>query len=81
MLDLFEAEGKKTSSNQRFKFWEHQNHPVLLDSNLLYNHKLNYLYCNLVTAGFINKPWHWKYSSAIDYMTNDKDLPDLVFLE
>ena len=23
MLNLFEAEGKKSSSNQRFKFWEH----------------------------------------------------------
>jgi len=34
-----------------------------------------------VTAGFVNEPWHWKYSSAVDYMTNDKGLLDLVFLE
>jgi len=48
MLNLFEAEGKKSSSNQRFKFWSRKqsdgkNHPVLLDSDLLYNQKLNYL--------------------------------------
>lgn len=27
-----EAEGKKSSSNFRFKFWEHENHPVILYS-------------------------------------------------
>jgi len=48
MLNLFEAEGKKGSSNQRFKFWSRKqsdgkNHPVLLDSDLLYKQKLNYL--------------------------------------
>ena len=48
MLNLFEAEGKKSSSNQRFNFCSRKqsdgkNHPVLLDSDLLYNQKLNYL--------------------------------------
>jgi hypothetical protein len=84
MLNLFEAEGKKSSSNQRFKFWSRKqsdgkNHPVLPDSDLLFNQKLNYLHWNPVTAGFVNEPWHWKYSSAIDYMTKDNGLLDLVF--
>ena len=39
ILNLFEVEGKKSSSNQQFKFWEHENHPVFLDSDLLYNQK------------------------------------------
>ena len=81
MLNLFEAEGKKSGSSHRFKFWQHENHPVLLDSDLLFNQKINYLHWNPVTAGFENEPWHWKYSSAIDYMTKDKGLLDLVFLE
>ena len=81
MLNLFEVEGKKSSSNQRIKFWQHENHPVLLDSDLLFNQKLNYLHWIPVAAGFVNEPWHWKYSSAIDYMTNDKGLLGLVFLE
>ena len=81
MLNLFKGEGKKSSSNQRFKFWQHENHPVLLDSDLLFNQKFNYLHWSPVTAGFVNEPWHWKYNSAIDYMTKDKGLLDLVFLE
>jgi hypothetical protein len=47
----------------------------------LYNQKLNYLHSNPVTAGIVSEYWHWKYSSAIDYLTNDKDLLDLVLLE
>ncbi len=81
MLDLFEAEGKKSSSNFRFKFWEHENHPVLLDSTNIFNQKINYLHCNPVTAGFVTEPWHWKFGSAVDYMTEGKGLLDLVMLE
>ena len=41
----------------------------------------DYLHCKSVTAGFVTEPWHWKYSSAVDYMTKVKGLLDLVFLE
>jgi len=58
MLNLFEAEGKMRSSIQRFKFWQHKNHPVLVDGDLLSNQKLSYLHWNSVTAGFVNEPWH-----------------------
>ena len=53
MLNIFEMEGKKCSSNFRFKFWEQENHPLLLDSVLVFNKPLNYLHWNLVTAGFV----------------------------
>lgn len=81
MLNLFEAEGKKSSSNQCFKFWEHENHPVLLDSDILYNQKLNYLHWNPVTAGFVTEPCHWIYSSATDYFTDKKGLLDIIILD
>jgi putative transposase len=29
--------------------------------------KLNYIHQNPVVSGFVLEPWHWKYSSAIDY--------------
>lgn len=80
ILNLFEAEGKKSSSNFRFKVWQHENHPVLLNSADLFNQRLHYLHGNPVAAGFVTEPWHWKYSSAIDYMTTEKGLLDLVLL-
>ena len=81
LLQCFEAEGKKSSSNFKYKFWEHENHPVLLDSTEMYNQKLHYIHQNPVTAGFVSESWHWLYSSAVDYHTNEKGLLDLVILE
>jgi hypothetical protein len=81
LLNLFEAEGKKSSSNFRFKFWEHENHPIQLDSDVIFNQKINYLHWNPVTAAFVTEPWHWRYSSAIDYMMGQKGLLDIVMLE
>ena len=80
LLEIFEFEGKKCSSNVRFKFWKHENHPVLLDSELLYNQRLNYLHWNPVTAGFVIEPWHWKHSSAVDYYTDEPGLLKLTIL-
>jgi putative transposase len=28
---------------------------------------VDYIHNNPVEAGFVIEPWHWKYSSAIDY--------------
>ena len=81
MHNLLEAAGKKNSSNFRFKLWQHENHPILLDSDVMFNQRLNYLHWNPVTAGFVSEPWHWKCSSAIDYMTDQNGLLDLVMLD
>jgi len=51
----------------------------LLNSDILYNQKLNYLHWHLATAGYVNEPWHWKYSSAVDYMASDKGRLTRIF--
>jgi putative transposase len=42
LLHTFKKAGKKSSSNFTYKFWEHENHPVLLDITEMYNQRLNY---------------------------------------
>ncbi len=37
MLDLFEKNGLKNKSNYRFQFWEHENHPILLDTEIKFS--------------------------------------------
>jgi len=81
LLHTFAAEGKKSSSNFKHKFWEHENHPVLLNSTEMYNQRLNYLHWNPVTAGFVAEPWHWIYSSATDYFSEKKGPLDLIILD
>ena len=79
MLDIFEKHGNQNKSNYRFQFWQHENHPVLLDDySNKYAQRLLYLHNNPVRAGFVSKPEDWKYSSAIDYYTNKKGLLKLV---
>ena len=41
--------------------------PIELWSNEVIEQKVNYIHNNPVEAGFVSEPWHWKYSSAIDY--------------
>ncbi len=56
MLAIFERHGKQNKSNYRFQFWQHENHPVLLDNfSDNYMQRLHYLHENPVRAGFVNK--------------------------
>jgi REP element-mobilizing transposase RayT len=81
MLDLFEKNGKN-KKNYRFQFWQHENHPVLLDNEKMYDQRFNYLHENPVRAGFVRAPEDWQYSSAIDYYEQSgKGLLDLVRLD
>lgn len=82
MLDVFEKNGKANKSNYHFQFWQHENHPALLDINKMLEHRLTYLHQNPVRSGYVLLPEHWLYSSAIDYYTsNQKMLLDLGTLE
>ncbi|HZK71232.1 MAG TPA: transposase [Clostridia bacterium] len=82
MLDLFEKNGQLQKSNFRFQFWEHENHPVLLNNIEIYRQRFNYLHENPVRAGFVKQPQDWKHSSAIDYYTeNGKGLLELIRLD
>jgi len=40
----------------------------------MYNQRLDYIHSNPVNAGFVDEPWHWKYSSAMDYYSDKKGL-------
>jgi hypothetical protein len=39
-----------------------------------------YLHHNPVKAGLVWEPWHYKYSSGIDYYTKEKGLLELVLI-
>ena len=82
MLDLFEKNGQRMKSNFRFQFWQHENHPILLNTKEMYNQRLIYLHENPERAGYVKHPVDWKYSSAIDYYTEEgKGLLELVRLD
>ena len=58
------------------QFWQHDNRPIELWSQDVLEQKVDYTHNNPVMAGLVLEPWHWKYSSAIDY-SGGKGLIDL----
>jgi putative transposase len=74
MLNIFGFTGRNNSSNKDFQFWKQDYHPITLDSGEKLRQRLNYLHENPVRSGLVWEPWHYRYSSAIDYCTTEKGL-------
>lgn len=81
MMQRFTLAGKANSNNDNFQFWQQDNHPLLLLNPAIAHQKLDYIHYNPVTAGFVEIPEHYLYSSARDYYTSKKGLLDIIILE
>ena len=80
MLWMFERAGKKSSNNERYQFWQHDNHPIELVNTHMLKQRLDYLHENPVRAGFVEKAEDWIYSSAADYYCEKKGLIELNYV-
>jgi REP element-mobilizing transposase RayT len=80
MLWFFEREGKGNPNNEKYQFWQQGNHPIELWSNDVIDQKLDYLHNNPVTAGWVDEPEHYLYSSAKDY-SGGKGLIDIILMD
>ena len=67
MLNAFSKAAAASSNNKNYEVWQSHNKPIELWTPHVINQKVEYIHCNPVEAGFVNDPWHWRYSSAIDY--------------
>ena len=80
MLNLFSYSGKNNNNNKAFQFWKQDYHPIELDTVEKMKQRLDYLHENPVRSGLVWDPWHYKYSSAIDYYTNEHGLIKMELL-
>lgn len=80
MLQIFETAGEQNSSNKTYQFWQQDNQPKEIFSQDFANQKLAYIHNNPVTAGIVNKPEDYIYSSARDYYRTRKGLLDIEFI-
>jgi putative transposase len=81
MLWMFERAGKKISSNDKYQFWQHDNHPIELTTQLMLKQRLDYLHQNPVRAGIVYEPQEYIYSSAIDYFTTKRGFIEIDHLQ
>ncbi|MHA6249737.1 REP-associated tyrosine transposase [Pontibacter sp. CAU 1760] len=80
LLWLMRSAGELSPKHEEYRLWQEGYHPILLHNNQLMEQKLNYLHRNPVTAGYVNEPEHWKYSSALDY-AGGKGRLDITFIQ
>ena len=79
LLWFFEREGRQNPSNEIYQFWQQGNHPIELWSDSVIDQKLDYIHNNPVTAGWVDEPEHYLYSSARDY-ADIKGLIDVILM-
>jgi len=60
--------------------WQQHNHPIELSNQKMLSERLKYLHDNPMKAGFVEKPEHWLYSSAVDYCGR-KGMLDVTLIE
>ncbi len=53
------------------QLWTHHNHAVELSTNEMIDTRLDYIHNNPVKAGWVEKPEHYLYSSARNYIDMD----------
>lgn len=80
MINMFDFAGKTNNDNLYFQFWKQYYHPIELNTAKRCQKALDYLHNNPVKAGLVWEPWHYKYSSGIDYYTNEKGLLKLEMI-
>ena len=78
--DIFSYAGKSNINNKDFQFWKQDYHPIELNTNEKIKQRLNYLHENPVRSGLVWEPWFYKFSSAMDYYTNEHGLLKIAAL-
>ena len=80
MLWMFKRAGRHNPNNETYQFWQQDNHPIELSSNLMVHQRLDYLHNNPVEAGLVDYPPHYLYSSARDYYTEERGLVPVILI-
>jgi len=80
MLWLFNRAGKHNSNNEKYQFWQQNNHPIQLSAQEMINQRVDYTHNNPVEASIVSYPPEYLYSSAKDYYTEEKGLLPVITL-
>ncbi len=65
LLNLYKLKHKK---DRTYQLWQEGSHPKAILSDDTMIQKVEYIHHNPVARGYVNKPEHWRYSSARNYV-------------
>ena len=70
---------KAHKTDREYQCWEEGSHPQLIQNAEMLRQKLDYIHFNPVKRGYVDKPEHWRYSSARNYAGLEGLMP--VFMD
>jgi REP element-mobilizing transposase RayT len=65
--------------HNNYQIWSEGLHPKQLTSDEMLEQKLEYIHYNPVACGFVDRPGHWRYSSARNYFGLDGLIPITLY--
>lgn len=81
MLERFKKATLSHSRNKNYQFWRYGNHAEEIYSKKFLCSKLDYIHLNPVRAGLVEKPSHYLYSSAANYIEGKGILDNIELLQ
>jgi REP element-mobilizing transposase RayT len=67
ILQLLKTCKSRFKKDRMYQLWQEGSHPQAILSEKMMIQKIEYIHYNPVKRGYVDKPEHWRYSSARDY--------------
>ncbi|MCW8907759.1 MAG: transposase [Sedimenticola sp.] len=67
ILDQLAFYKKAHKADRSYQFWQEGCHPEWIQDAEMMRQKVEYIHRNPVELGYVDRPEHWRYSSARDY--------------
>jgi REP element-mobilizing transposase RayT len=67
LLELLARLKRPYKTESAYQLWEEGNHPQIIETEAVLRQKLDYIHRNPVKRGYVDRPEHWRYSSARNY--------------
>ncbi|MEX0720525.1 MAG: transposase, partial [Balneolaceae bacterium] len=79
ILDRLKWSKLKHKKHIIHQVWAEGLHPIQLTSVEMVNQKMEYIHMNPVKRGYVDRPEHWRYSSARHYLGGEGLIPITLF--
>ena len=70
---------KRHKIHSAHQIWQEGFHPELILNDKMLIQKFDYIHQNPVKKGYVDKPEHWRYSSARNFILDDHSVIELDF--
>jgi putative transposase len=80
MLWIFRSAGQNNHRNEKYQFWQQDNHPIECSDGKILDSKMKYLHENPVRAGLVKFEGDYVYSSGADYYLDQKGLVEMSYI-